>query len=316
MYEAHFGLKTAPFSLAPDTEKFVSLQGHQECFDLLVYALSTGEGFIKVIGDVGTGKTILCRKLLRYLQNPSAEDSHSKSLSFQALYIPNPLLSPIGLLRALAHELDISLNDESASDMLLEQISAAMLKVARQQKSVVVIIDEAQALPEETLEALRLLTNLETENRKLVQVVLFAQPELDVILDQYKFRQLKQRITFNHYLNPLSMQSVEHYIEHRLIKAGYGGHKLFLKHATKKLFQYSKGVPRLINVLAHKAMLAAYSRGHSNITGSDVHLAWRDNQAEKNKPKSAKLWWVLVPSLLLSTSLLLAWLQWQQGLLL
>lgn len=311
MYEAHFGLTSTPFSLAPDTEKFVGLQGHQECFDLLVYALSTGEGFIKVIGDVGTGKTILCRKLLHYLSDPGEEDNHPDYIS---LYIPNPLLSPIGLLRALAAELEIANGSKLNADNLLEHINQHMLNVASQNKSVVVIIDEAQALPEKTLEALRLITNLETENRKLVQIVLFAQPELDTILDQYKLRQLKQRITFSHYLHPLSIQNVEHYLEHRLIKAGYGGHKLFVQKASQRLYQYSHGVPRMINVLAHKALLSAYSQGRTNVTASDVALAWKDGKNQLPRSNHKFSYWMLVIAVLSIISISLGVVQIQQGL--
>lgn len=301
-----------PFSLAPDTNQFVSLDDHQACFDLLVYALSTGEGFVKIVGDVGTGKTILCRKLLRYL-NKEDQDL-SCNTDYVTVYIPNPMLSPIGLLRALAHELGVPLVDETASDVVLEQVSFKMLELAKEHKSVVVIVDEAQALPEDTLEALRLVTNLETETHKLVQVVLFGQTELDEILHQYKFRQLNQRITFSHYLQALSLSNTEHYINFRTINVGFRGEPLFKSSAIKRMYSYSKGIPRKINVLAHKALLSAYSQGRQRVTDKDVQRAWKDSQ--KNEHHSSQIIWIIVFGFLASSALALTWVQIKGGFLL
>lgn len=310
MYNQHFGFQSAPFSLTPDTGQFVSLKGHQECFDLICYSLSTGEGFVKIIGEVGTGKTILCRKLLRFLANPGAGYPE-----FVSLYIPNPLLSPTGLLRALAQELGIQLTDDSISDVILEQISVQMLELAKDKKSVVIIIDEAQALPEETLEALRLLTNLETETHKLVQVVLFGQTELNDILDKHKFRQLKQRITFQYHLVPLSFSSTEHYLRHRIMNVGFSGEVLFVKRAVQRLFRYSHGIPRLINVLAHKALLSAYARGEYQVTAKDVDRAISDSKHELDGQKSSARGWLVAFSILALVAVIVSSIQIQAGLL-
>jgi len=312
MYNTHFGFTNTPFSLAPDTGQFVNLQGHQECFDLLVYALSTGEGFVKIIGDVGTGKTILCRKLIRYLEQPSRKNKGKKRKSpFKPVYIPNPLLSPIGLLRAIAHELGVLASDETERDALIKQVSDEMLVLADQDQSVVVIIDEAQALPEETLESLRLVTNLETETRKLVQVVLFGQTELESTLNKHEFRQLKQRITFSYQLEPLSQSSTEQYLNVRTMKVGFTGEPLFRGAAAKKMFMYSGGVPRLINVLAHKALLSAYSDGRKKVTAGDVKKAWQDGRSENSGINRG---WLIAFTFLALIAAAISWAKWFGGL--
>jgi len=285
MYNEYFGFKQSPFSLTPDTDQFVNLHGHQECFDVITYALSTGEGFVKVIGDVGTGKTIICRKLLRHLKTDT-----EISIEFVTLYIPNPLLSPTGLFRAIANELGIPISDSITRDVILEQITSKLLLLANQQKSIVIIVDEAQALPEETLEALRLITNLETEKHKLVQVILFGQTELEELLSRHQFRQLRQRITFSYHLEPLTKKATEHYIRHRTMKAGNSSERLFSDKAIKKIYQSSKGFPRIINILAHKALLSAFSRRSSFVDTNDIVRASIDSEDGQNKPKNHWFW--------------------------
>ena len=312
MYFEYFGFNQAPFSLTPDTLQFVSLENHQACLDMIHYALSTGEGFVKVVGDVGTGKTILCRKLLRQLA-----ESNTQQQKFQTLYIPNPMLSPIGLYRAIALELGINTQEGQMAEVLLERVTAAMLEHARQQTSVVVIIDEAQALPQKTLEALRLLTNVETETHKLVQVILFGQTELDDILNQHHFRQLKQRITFSHYLTPLNLDNTRSYVTHRTIRAGFIGESLFSNPAIKKLFNYSNGVPRLINVLAHKALLSAYGRGGKTVSAKDITQAWRDSQKDLTViGRSYSGFWFVAFLTLAIVTVSVLWVQLNLGILL
>ncbi|WP_108126053.1 ExeA family protein [Saccharospirillum mangrovi] len=273
MYEAHFGLQQKPFSLSPDTQLFVRLADHERCFDLLTHVLDTGEGFLKVVGDVGTGKTILCRRLLRHLaeQPDIAERFHS-------VYIPNPMLSPIGLYRAVGQELGLNLDQQADNNALLDHITRRILALAEQARGVVIVVDEAQSLPAETLEALRLITNLETEQQKLVQVILFGQPELDDLLDQDRFRQLRQRITFAHYLKTLDRSATRQYIDFRLARSGYNGPPLFHRRALSLLQRRSGGVPRMINVLAHKALLSAYADQRPQVQVRDVQQAWLDNQ--------------------------------------
>jgi MSHA biogenesis protein MshM len=271
MYENHFGLTKRPFSLSPDTGLFVNLTDHDQCFSLLVHVLDSGEGFLKVVGDVGTGKTILCRKLLRYLET-------QKQQSFHSVYIPNPMLSPIGLYRAVGQELGLSTEQQKDNDALQSHITERILSLAVSNKSVVIVVDEAQSLPAQTLEALRLITNLETEEKKLVQVILFGQTELDSLLNQDRFRQLRQRITFSHYLKPMSADETKQYIEFRLAQSGYNGPSLFNAKALKFLYKTSAGVPRMINVLAHKSLMAAFADRAPIVDEIHIKRAAKDDQ--------------------------------------
>lgn len=268
MYQRHFGLSKQPFSLTPDTGLFVKLPSHEQCFDLMTHVLDSGEGFLKVIGDVGTGKTILCRKLLRYLEAHEATDHR-----FHTVYIPNPMLSPVGLYRAVGQELGLDASEKQNDDALLQHINERVLSLATENKSVVIVVDESQSLPPATLEALRLISNLETEERKLVQIILFGQTELDDLLDQTRFRQLKQRITFAHYLSPLNVTETKQYLQFRLLQCGYNGHDLFAPQAIKKLHKAAAGIPRMINVLAHKSMMAAYAEQNKTVEFNHVALA-------------------------------------------
>lgn len=207
MYARHFALNELPFSLTPDTSFFFSQATHRQALNTLLVCARSGEGFIKVVGEVGTGKTLLCRKFL------SALASHH---GFVTAYIPNPYLQPATLLLAIADELGVSGDPQISQHQMLNMLTASLLDTHRGGKRVVVCLDEAQAIPVETLEALRLLTNLETEKRKLVQVVLFGQPDLNQRLDMPSIRQLKQRITFSCELLPLNLPEVEYYVAHRL----------------------------------------------------------------------------------------------------
>jgi MSHA biogenesis protein MshM len=268
MYRAHFGLREPPFGLTPDTAFAFSCTPHQEALNVLLVAVDNGEGFIKIVGEVGTGKTLLCRRFLATL-----------SPSHVTAYFPNPMLDPRGLLLALAEELRVPVERDADQHALIKTLNHALLDFARAGKKVVVCMDEAQAIPAETLEALRLLTNLETEKRKLLLVVLFGQPELDAKLAQPEVRQLLQRITFHYRLSPLSRKETAYYLLHRLQVAGYVGDRLFRSAAADAIFRASRGVPRLINVLAHKAMLAAYGEGRHYVSGRHVRRAIRDTPA-------------------------------------
>jgi len=271
MYERYFGFTKRPFSLSPDTGLFVNLADHQRCFDLLIHVLEAGEGFLKVVGDVGTGKTILCRKLLRHLDSQPENRYHS-------VYIPNPMLSPVGLYRAVGQELGLSAEQKQDNDALLNHITERILALAESSQTVVIVVDEAQSLPEQTLEALRLITNLETEDKKLVQVILFGQTELDFLLNQDRFRQLRQRITFSHYLKTITSGETKQYLDYRLAQSGYNGASLFQEDATKKLWRSANGVPRLINILAHKSLMAAYADRSDQVNVSHVLRAAQDSQ--------------------------------------
>ncbi len=296
MYEAHFGLKQLPFSLSPDTALFVRLDDHEACYQLLTHVLDTGEGFLKVVGDVGTGKTILCRRLLRFL----SDDAVSRE-RFHSVYLPNPMLSPVGLYRAVGQELGLETPLQADNAALLEHINRKILSLAQQQRGVVIVVDEAQSLPSATLEALRLITNLETEQQKLVQVILFGQPELDELLDQHRFRQLRQRITFAHYLKPLSRKAIRQYLDFRLTQSGYNGPALISDRGIRRLHRLSGGIPRMINVLTHKALLSAYAEQRRQLNPADFDRAWRDS-----KPDATRLSANLAPLAAVTALILLA----------
>lgn len=268
MYEAHFGLREPPFGITPDTSFAYACNSHQEALNTLLVAARNGEGFMKVTGEVGTGKTLLCRRFLATLDS-----------RFVSAYVPNPYLEPRTLMFALADELGIALPREADQHQLLKELSRALLNFARQGKTVVVCLDEAQAMPQETLEALRLLTNLETEKRKLLQVVLFGQPELDERLGHAAVRQLRQRITFQYRLSALNAEEVDHYLAHRLRVAGYRGSRLFAPAAVRRLHRVSRGVPRLINIIAHKALLLAFGEGMQQVHPHHVRIAAADTPA-------------------------------------
>jgi MSHA biogenesis protein MshM len=176
MYLQHFGFRELPFSLTPNTQFFLYMASHHKAYNMVMVSLANAEGFIKVVGEVGTGKTMLCRKVLNTLEENKE--------NYVTAYIANPVLSPRGLFLAFAEELNIEINQGVGHHRLLQDITEKLVELSAKKKQVVLFIDEAHAMPEKTLEALRLLTNIETEQAKLFQVVLFAQPELDVLLSQ------------------------------------------------------------------------------------------------------------------------------------
>ena len=270
MYLQHFGLSELPFSLTPDTAFYYGNPSHQDALDTLLVALQMGEGFIKVTGEVGTGKTLLCRKLLREL----ATDDR-----FASAYIPNPALTPSALRFALADELGIGYQRNMGQHRVLQMINDRLVTERAAGRQVVLIIDEAQALPEDCLEAVRLLTNLETEKSKLLQVVLFGQPELDRHLGNPAVRQLQQRITFSYTLAPMDLAAVSGYLTHRLAVAGYSGDRLFDARVTRQIYRVCHGVPRLINIIAHKCLLAAYGEGRAQVGRRHLHRAVEDTES-------------------------------------
>ena len=288
MYKAHFGLRELPFGITPDTSFFFACTNYQEALNTLLVATKNGEGFIKITGEVGVGKTLLCRKFMSTLDK-----------SFVTAYIPNPFLEPRTLMLALADELEIPQEKDVDQHLLLKSITHRLLVLAREGKNVVLCLDEAQAMPLETLEALRLLTNLETEKRKLLQIVMFGQPELDRKLQQEAIRQLSQRVTFHYHLGPLNKDDMEFYVSHRLSVAGYAGSRLFDRSAARTLFAASGGIPRLVNILAHKAMMLAYGEGKQQVTARHVKAAADDTGAAR---AATRRWaWIGAAALLLLT---------------
>ncbi|GLP97391.1 ExeA family protein [Paraferrimonas sedimenticola] len=296
MYLQHFGLATAPFSLTPNTSFFFGLAPHVEALQVLHTALVGGEGFIKVTGEVGTGKTLICRKLLNDMAH-----------QFACVYLPNPYLSPQELRWAVACELGFSYSAKVDQQQLIQLIHEKLLSLAEQGKRAVIVVDEAQALPDESLEALRLFTNLETETSKLLQVVLLGQPELDQRLAQDKFRQLRQRIGFSYQLRPLTEAEIHGYVEHRLKVAGWQGGAVFEKGQIRQLYKASRGIPRLVNLLCHKGLLLAYGAGVRRVSAKQLKAAIADTE-DANSPMSLRAP-VLGLTLGLAAAVLWYWLQ-------
>lgn len=270
MYQQYYGLREKPFSLTPDTDFFYQSVTHQEAFNVLLVAIKSGDGFIKVTGEVGTGKTLLCRKLLDALDDQDCDEIYN------TVYIPNPYMSCNALLDAVLAEMGIS--DRLNNDNYLACINQYLIDSARDNKVTVIILDEAQSLPKESLEVIRLLSNLETEKKKLVQIVLFGQPELNDRLAESSIRQLQQRIMHSYHLQPLNESSMQSYLHHRMKSAGYIGPDLFDGKAKKLMFKMSQGVPRIINVLSNKAMMLSYANGDFYIGEKQIKAAALDSQ--------------------------------------
>jgi MSHA biogenesis protein MshM len=280
MYLGHFSLREAPFSITPDTDFFYPHEGAQASLNMLLVALRSGEGFVKVVGELGCGKTVLCRQLLKTLHQ-----------EFVTAYIPNPDMGPEDLLLALAAELNLPVPVGASRHQIMGALHGCLLDHANQGRKVLVCIDEAQAIPVKTVESLRLLSNLETEKRKLLQLVLLGQPDLDDKLARPEIRQLLQRITFSEYLGPMRAQRVPAYLEHRIAQAAIDNTvetRIFTPRAAKALAHYSGGVPRLINVMANKCLLLAYGEDAQRVTVAHAHLAAKDTPGVVAR----KPWWL------------------------
>lgn len=278
MYEDHFGLSSRPFGLTPELALRYPEASQEAALEMLGAALRGGEGFIKVVGEVGLGKTLLCRALLAELNAP-----------FRTAWLPDPMLSPGTLRAAVARELGVDLPGRATSRQVNEALQECLTEMAADGQRPVVILDEAQALPDRTLEAVRLLTNLETERRKLLQVVLFAQPELDERLSRPGLRQLAQRVTFSARLAPLDAGDVDAFIRHRVRACGQD-RPLFTRGAVRRIARASRGVPRLVNILCHKALLAAYGLGKPRASWREAGRAIADTESVRPLSRAAARW--------------------------
>ncbi len=267
MYNRHFGLETSPFRITPDTRRFFGGSERAAILDTLKYAILTGEGMIKVTGEVGTGKTMLCRMLQDQLPD-----------EVTLVYLANPSLSRDEILRAIALELGLPIRDDSRHFEQLQTLQAFLLSEHRAGRRVVVFIEEAQCMPLETLEEIRLLSNLETRQDKLMQLVLFGQPELDQLLARNELRQLRDRITHSLELRPLNANDVRDYVRFRLHSAGLRGGDPFTPAAYRLLTRTSKGLIRRIHVLADKALLAAYAERSPRVMRRHMRLAINDSE--------------------------------------
>jgi MSHA biogenesis protein MshM len=295
IYLKHFGLEKAPFSLTADPCFYIDFIPHKEALQVITTALSLGEGILKITGEVGTGKTLLCNKLEQELAG-----------QYLICDIDNPYLTAHELRCALADKVGVKKENFDDQFLLTGLIKTRLLALLAEGTKLLVLVDEAQALPDSTLEALRLFSNLESTSQKLLQVVLFAQPELDVRLAETKLRQLRQRITFSYQLRALSEKEIEHYIAQRLKQAGYRGALLFNSKVCRKIAQASRGIPRLINILCHKILLISYGHQDYKITSKLVHAAAVDTEDAYPVAK-LKYWWMVLCSFLLLNLLLLLW---------
>jgi type II secretory pathway predicted ATPase ExeA len=250
MYQDYFSLQRHPFRITPDTSLFFSggNEGRGVVLDAMLYAIESGEGILKVVGEVGSGKTMLCRMLEEQLPETT-----------EVVYIANPNLSPEDILYAVAFELKLPVRRDTSKLLVMQQLQNHLLKQHGLNKKVLVIIEEAQGMPVETLEEIRLFSNLETHRDKLMQIILFGQPELDKNLSVRHIRQLRERITHSFYLTPLRVDQTAEYIRFRLGAAGCPCPRLFSSQAEWLIAKSSGGLTRRINILADKAMLAAFS---------------------------------------------------------
>ncbi len=271
MYKRFFNLRQRPFQLVPDPDYLFLSLCHEEALAHLTYALDSGEGFVEITGEVGTGKTTLCRAFLEQLDD-----------TVEAAYIFNPRLSEIELLKSINDEFGIDSGSDSLKE-LTDTLNRFLIKKRSQGKKAVIVIDEAQNLDVEVLEQLRLLSNLETTTEKLLQIVLTGQPELSDLLNRYELRQLSQRIAITANLTPLSHEETYRYINHRLSIASDLLTVTFTRRALKTVYDYSKGTPRNINVICNKALIEAYAAGEKRITKQIVQRVVRQERVTGNQ---------------------------------
>tara|TARA_B110000444_G_scaffold162312_1_gene151650 strand:- start:259 stop:1122 length:864 start_codon:yes stop_codon:yes gene_type:complete len=282
MYIQHFGLAQYPFSLTPNTQYFLKLPSHERAFDFIVQALQDESCFTKIVGEVGTGKTMLCRKVLNALE------AHGDS--YVTAFIPNTVLDEESIMYAIAEELQLNFDPAASYYELLKIISQKLIQLSTFGKTVVLFIDEEQAMTEESLEAIRLLTTIEKSAGKTIplQVILFGQPELDLLLQRPALRELSRDISASYQLAALDRDGVEAYLDHRLLKAGYNSSNLFSQKAVDLIFHASKGVPRLINIIAHKALMVAFGKGEHSLTDQHIELAIADTESTQQTKLKAR----------------------------
>ena len=276
MYKSHFGLTRNPFEISPDPEFLYSTDAHREALAAMYYGIRGHSGVVVLTGEVGTGKTLIIRCLLQVL-------SENKLAS---AYVFNPKLSALQLLQYIAGDLGLP-PTRSKSELLLK-LNHFLIERHRQDLETVLIVDEAQLLQKDLLEEIRLLTNLETSQQKLLQIVLAGQPELEKKLDSKNLRQLKQRVTFRCNLSPFSPEDTGHYIRHRLqvAGAGAGADKIFSEETVLMIHEYSNGIPRLINTICNNALVSGYASHAHSISGMIISEVAADLRLKRQKIKS------------------------------
>jgi len=271
MYLDHFGLKEPPFRITPDTDFFFQGANRGATLEALLYAITHDEGIVKVSGEVGSGKTMLCRVLMERLP-----------ATVETIYLANPSLSRDEILFAIGDELKLQL-EKGQTTRIHRALQEHLIRLFGEGRRVVVLIDEAHAMPDETLEEIRLLSNLESNRHKLLQIVLFGQPELEEQLDTAGMRQLRERITQSFHLEPLLRSDIENYIDFRMRAAGYRGPKVFNQRAIKLIANASQGLTRRVNILSDKALLAAFADGTHAVTQAEAKRAMRDTEFHRTR---------------------------------
>jgi len=275
MYLEYFGLDKPPFRITPDTQVFFGGGDRGLTLNGLCYAIANGEGIIKVVGEVGSGKTMLCRMLPLSLTD-----------NIEWVYLAHPSLSPEQTLHEIARELGLAVAARTDKLIVMRRLHELLVRLHGENRQVVVLIEEAQGMPIETLEEIRLLSNLETDTHKLLQIVMFGQPELDEKLADPMIRQLRERITQSLYLSRLCLQDIQEYLNFRLRASGYTGPDLFSRKLAKCIDNYSHGLIRRINIIADKCLLSAFSNDRHSIQMGDVHAAALDCCYQPQKQ-----WW-------------------------
>jgi general secretion pathway protein A len=268
VYLEYYGLKQAPFDLTPNPRFLFHSAKHREALNHLLYGIRERKGFVQLTGEVGAGKTTLCRALMEQLDG-----------QFSTALILNPVLNSDELMKAIATEFGLNVRGFDRLDTVAA-ISEFLVRQIEQKREAVLIIDEAQDLTVDLLEQVRLLSNIETDDRKLLQIVLLGQPELRARLNSPHLRQLRQRITVRYHLKPLTRFEARQYIQHRLELAGAKGAPYFTRPAHWRIFGYSRGIPRLINALCDKALLAGYVEHSDRITHRMIGRAIRELEGE------------------------------------
>jgi MSHA biogenesis protein MshM len=274
MYYAFFGLKQPPFKITPDTDFFFEGGNRGAVLEALIYAITQGEGIIKVTGEVGSGKTMLCRVLQARLP-----------ASVETVYLANPSVSPDEILHAIAFELQLPIARDAGRLVVMHALNEYLLARHAEGRQVVVFVEESQGMPLPTLEEIRLLSNLETKQHKLLQIVLFGQPELDENLRKPEIRQLRERITHSFSLGPLNADEVRSYIAFRLRAAGYHGPDLFNPSVVRYMTNATGGLTRRINIVADKTLLSAFAENTHNVNAKHVRAAIQDSEFSGARPK-------------------------------
>jgi general secretion pathway protein A len=294
MYENFYGFKEKPFKLVPNPDYLFLSKSHEEALAHLNYALSQGDGFVEITGEVGTGKTTLCRCFLENLDDDAI-----------AAYIFNPNLGPRQLIKTINDELGIKYKTDNTKD-LIDNLNRFLMRQKTRRKKVILLIDEAQNLSKNVLEQLRLLSNLETNKEKLLQIILVGQPELSDILDSHELRQLGQRITLRYHLSPLSPKDCIDYIQYRISIAAQKSGLKFDRAAYRSIYKYSRGIPRVINITCDRMLLTAFGQNKRKISGSIAKDSIKELKSRGVPQKFALLDWKKIITISSAALLILA----------